>query len=91
MLGLTPAVFPPILEEIEPPRLELFDLDDEFADKEIKLAYLTNKCTNTDLEFYITKSAEILGLKEQVNINNPREVLFFIMGSLLKCKGSQSA
>ncbi len=71
MLGLTPAVFPPILEEIEPPRLELFDLDDEFADKEIKLAYLTNKCINSDLEFYITKSAEILGLKELVNINNP--------------------
>lgn len=44
MLGLTPAVFPPILEELEPPRLELFDLDDEFADREIKLAYLTNKC-----------------------------------------------
>lgn len=44
MLGLTPSVFPPILEDIEPPWLELFDLDDEFADKEIKLAYLTNKC-----------------------------------------------
>lgn len=91
MLGLTPAVFPPILEEMEPPRLELFDLDDEFADREIKLAFLTNKCLNSDLEFYITKSAEILGLKEAVNINNPREVLFHIMGSLIKCKGSQSA
>lgn len=91
MLGLTPAVFPPILEEVEPPRLELFDLDDEFADKEIKLAYLTNKCINSDLDFYITKSAEILGLKEIVNINNPKEVLFHIMNTIIKCKGSQSA
>jgi len=31
LLGLTPAVFPPILIDIEPPKLELFDLDDEFA------------------------------------------------------------
>lgn len=31
MLGLVPAVFPPILKELPPPTLELFDLDDEFA------------------------------------------------------------
>ena len=31
MLGLTPAVFPPILIDIHPPGLELYDLDDEFA------------------------------------------------------------
>lgn len=31
MLGLTPSTFPPILVDIEPPKLELFDLDDEFA------------------------------------------------------------
>ena len=34
MLGLTPAVFPPILVDLEPPKLELFDLDDEFANQE---------------------------------------------------------
>ena len=33
MLGLVPAVFPPILSELPPPKLELFDLDDEFADQ----------------------------------------------------------
>ena len=33
MLGLVPAVFPPILSELAPPKLELFDLDDEFADQ----------------------------------------------------------
>lgn len=31
MLGLTPAVFPPVLVEIDTPGLELYDLDDEFA------------------------------------------------------------
>lgn len=33
MLGLVPAVFPPILSELPPPKLELFDLDDEFSDQ----------------------------------------------------------
>ena len=31
MLGLMPATFNPILRELPPPNLELFDLDDEFA------------------------------------------------------------
>ena len=31
MLGLTPAVFPPVLIDIDAPGLELYDLDDEFA------------------------------------------------------------
>jgi intraflagellar transport protein 52 len=34
MLGLTPSIFPPILIDLEPPKLELFDLDDEFANQE---------------------------------------------------------
>ena len=34
MLGLTPSVFPPILVELDSPKLELFDLDDEFANQE---------------------------------------------------------
>lgn len=79
MLGLTPSTFPPILVDLEPPKLELFDLDDEFANQEIKLAQLTNKSTNKDLEYYIKESANILGLKEKVNTNNPREILLFVM------------
>lgn len=31
MLGLTPSIFPPILMDIDAPELELYDLDDEFA------------------------------------------------------------
>jgi intraflagellar transport protein 52 len=31
LLGLAPAVFPPILRELPNPSLEEFDLDDEFA------------------------------------------------------------
>ncbi|KAI9138292.1 hypothetical protein BKA69DRAFT_788310 [Paraphysoderma sedebokerense] len=41
---LQPAVFPPLLREIPPPPLELFDLDECFASERVKLAQLTNKC-----------------------------------------------
>lgn len=34
MLGMTPSVFPPVLADLESPALELYDLDDEFADFE---------------------------------------------------------
>lgn len=88
MLGLTPSTFPPVLVDLEPPKLELFDLDDEFANQEIKLAQLTNKSTNKDLEYYIMESANILGLKEKVNINNPKEVLMYVLNSVMKFKMS---
>lgn len=38
LLGLQPAIFPPIPRELPPPPLELFDLDEEFASE--KLFYL---------------------------------------------------
>ena len=31
MSGLKPTVFPPILLDLDPPELELFNLDDDFA------------------------------------------------------------
>lgn len=86
MLGLTPAVFPPILVELEPPQVQLFDLDDEFANQETKLAQLTNKSSNKDLEFYISEAGNILGLKDKVNTQNPKEVLLYVMNSIMRFK-----
>lgn len=37
MLGLQPATFPPILTDLPPPKLELYDLDDEFTDQKYGL------------------------------------------------------
>ena len=86
MLGLTPAVFPPILVELEPPKTQLFDLDDEFANQETKLAQLTNKSSNKDLEFYISEAGSILGLKDKVNTQNPKEVLLYVINSIMRFK-----
>jgi intraflagellar transport protein 52 len=54
------------LREPPPPALDLFDLDDHFASERVRLAKLTNKCSDEHLDFYITQSAEILGVTEKL-------------------------
>lgn len=60
--ALEPATFQPRLTELPGPQLELFDLDDAFASERTKLAMVTNKCNDKDLEYYIRESASILGI-----------------------------
>ena len=64
---LQPAVFPPTLREPPPPSLDQFDLDEEFAPEKIRLAQLTNKCTDDDLDYYVREAGEILGVAGKVN------------------------
>lgn len=67
MPSLKLATFPPILPEPDPPALELFDLDEEFAGPASKLATLANKCNGgaeEDISFFCTEGAEIVGLSE---------------------------
>eukprot|EP00756_Hemistasia_phaeocysticola_P018711 Hpha_TRINITY_DN15613_c1_g4::TRINITY_DN15613_c1_g4_i1::g.100127::m.100127/K19681/IFT52; intraflagellar transport protein 52 len=61
-----PATFPPIHREPPAPDLDLFDLDEHFASERQRLAILTNKCTDADLEYYITEAADIMGLSKRV-------------------------
>lgn len=63
---LNPAVFPPILREPAAPALELFDLDEQFASEKVRLAHLQDKCTKQDLEYYIKKAGEILGITQKL-------------------------
>eukprot|EP00439_Symbiodinium_sp_Y106_P080458 s660_g19.t1 len=73
MPALQPAVFPPCLREPPPPSLDLFDLDmgpelpdEQFASERVRLAQLTNKCTDDDLDFYIRQAGEILGVSHKL-------------------------
>lgn len=86
MLGLVPSVFPPILCELPPPKLELFDLDTEFADFSVKLAQLTNKSKNKDIEYYIRESSNILGIRDQVSSNDPKAIISYLLDQLVKYK-----
>lgn len=63
---LQPAVFPPTLREPPGPALDQFDLDEHFASERLRLAQLTNKCTDDDVDFYVKEAAEILGVVHQL-------------------------
>eukprot|EP00164_Ancoracysta_twista_P002160 GFYU01002852.1.p1 GENE.GFYU01002852.1~~GFYU01002852.1.p1 ORF type:complete len:441 (+),score=122.35 GFYU01002852.1:170-1492(+) len=64
---LQPAVFPPTLREPPPPALDLLDLDEHFASERVRLAHLTNKCTDeADLEYYVREAGEILGVTNKM-------------------------
>nr|VZI48660.1 unnamed protein product [Spirometra erinaceieuropaei] len=63
---LQPAVFPPNFRELGPPPLELFDLDEQFSTEKARLAQETNKCTEEDLEYYISNCGEICGLSQKI-------------------------
>ncbi|KAM9408371.1 intraflagellar transport protein 52 homolog [Pholidichthys leucotaenia] len=79
---LQPAVFPSAFNDLPPPMLDLFDLDEMFSSEKVRLAQLTNKCTDDDLEFYVQKCGEILGVtlkldKEHRGTKHVLEHIFF--------------
>ncbi|VUZ41432.1 unnamed protein product, partial [Hymenolepis diminuta] len=63
---LQPAVFPPIFSKLEPPPLELFDLDEEFSSEKTKLAIEANKCTDDDLEYFILHCGAVCGISQKL-------------------------
>ena len=50
------------------------------------MANLTNKCTNADIDYWISEAANIIGLKDKVNTNNPKEVLVYMMKNVINFK-----
>jgi intraflagellar transport protein 52 len=63
--ALRPAVFPPALRELPPPPLELFDLEEAFANDTTKLAALFHRCargTDEDLRAFVREGARICGV-----------------------------
>merc|ERR1711976_330074 len=88
MPPLQPAVFPPVLREPPPPALDLFDLDEQFASERVRLAQLTNKCTDDDLDFYIRQAGEILSVtpKLQEGRRSAKHILEYIFKELVGFK-----
>ena len=63
--ALQPAVFPPAPRELPPPPLELFDLEEAFANDTTKLAALFHRCargTDEDLRAFVREGARICGV-----------------------------
>jgi len=63
---LQPAVFMPVMRELPAPPLELYDLDEHFSNEKIRLAQLTNKCSDNDLDYFIKEAGEVVGIAEAV-------------------------
>jgi hypothetical protein len=63
---LQPAVFMPCMREQAPPALDLFDLDEHFSTEKLRLAQITNKCTDKDLDYFVCECGEILGIADQL-------------------------
>ncbi|XP_076439814.1 intraflagellar transport protein 52 homolog [Babylonia areolata] len=67
---LQPAVFPPTFREMPPPSLELFDLDEQFSSEKVRVAQITNKCSDDDLEYYVRECGDILGVTHNLPQDN---------------------
>jgi len=63
---LQPAVFPPEFCDLPGPPLDLFDLDECFSSEKVRLAQITNKCNENDLEYYVRECGEILGVSHKL-------------------------
>lgn len=89
---LSAAVFPPAMREPLPPALDQFDLDEQFAKEDIRLAQLTNKCTpgEEDIEYYIAEAGEILGFLHLLPFGerSAKHILYFAMKSIVDFKMS---
>jgi len=86
--ALHPAIFPPTLKDIAPPALDLFDLDEHFASEKARLAQLTNKCNNDDLEYYVRECGEILGVSEKLDPTkrDAKHVLEYVFNAIVNWK-----
>ena len=85
---LYPSVFPPTHRDPPPPALDLFDLDEHFATEKARLAYLTNKCENDDLEYYICEAGEALGVTKKLKDQrgDAKTILEYIFKQIVQFK-----
>ncbi|XP_070556730.1 intraflagellar transport protein 52 homolog [Ptychodera flava] len=85
---LQPAVFPPSFRELPPPALDLFDFDEQFSSEKVRLAQITNKCTDDDLEYYVRECGEILGVttKLPADSRDAKHILEYIFAQVVEFK-----
>lgn len=85
-------VFPPSFQELPPPALELFDLDEAFSSDLLKLSQLTNKYMATktlskdvELDHYIREFGSIVRINTS-DTHTAKEVLNAVFQSICSYK-----
>ncbi len=63
-------------------------MDGQFSSEKSKLAQLTNKCTDDDIEYYVKECGDILGVSSQVDSDDPKAILHYIFQEIIKYKSS---
>ncbi|XP_043488760.1 intraflagellar transport protein 52 homolog [Polistes fuscatus] len=89
------SVFPPSFQELPPPALELFDLDEAFSSDLLKLSQLTNKYMSTkdlsndvELDHYIREFGSILRISNS-DTHTANEVLNHVFQKICSYKTMQ--
>lgn len=94
-------MFPPVLRELPPPPLELFDLEEAFSSEKMRLARVANKCLpekndqkydeEFNLNFFIQECAQIVRPTSKVSqYSNPRQILYELAVELFHLKKSSA-
>jgi intraflagellar transport protein 52 len=85
---LSPAVIPPMFQELPSPSLDLFDLDEHFSSDKVRLAQTTNKCSDSDLEYYIRECGDILGVTGKLapDSRDAKHILEHIFAQIVEFK-----
>eukprot|EP00814_Leptocylindrus_danicus_P022040 CAMPEP_0116021094 /NCGR_PEP_ID=MMETSP0321-20121206/10184_1 /TAXON_ID=163516 /ORGANISM="Leptocylindrus danicus var. danicus, Strain B650" /LENGTH=424 /DNA_ID=CAMNT_0003491903 /DNA_START=122 /DNA_END=1396 /DNA_ORIENTATION=+ len=86
------ATFSPRMKELPPPALELFDLDENFANEYVRLAKLRSKCSDDDdAEYFVKEAGEILGIMDELSVDSKdaKFVLHHIFSKLALFKKKQ--
>jgi len=81
-------VFPPSFQELTPPALDLFDLDEHFSSERVRIAQITNKCSDEDLEYYVRECGEILGVTSKLSpdCRTAKHILEHIFAQIVEFK-----
>ena len=60
--------------ELPNPKLELFDLDEAFYSEKSRLAQITNKCSDADLDYFVREAADIMGITQQLPVQGGNSI-----------------
>lgn len=89
-------VFPPTFQELPPPALELYDLDEAFSSNLLKLSQLTNKyvaetdsSSEQELDYYIREFGAIMRI-DDVEALTAKEVLNHVFLKISSYKSSRN-
>ncbi|KAL7292974.1 hypothetical protein TKK_0013424 [Trichogramma kaykai] len=88
-----PSVFPPTFQELPPPALELYDLDEAFSSNLLKLSHLTNKymagedsASEKELDFYVREFGAVMRINEAETTPTARQILNSVFLKISTCK-----